>query len=53
MIAQLACLLSVLTKPNYEPEKKSWLYNQLSVEGAMYLLHLICIGCMFIKDIFS
>lgn len=47
------CLLGVLTKLNDEPKKISWLYNQLSVEGAMYLLHLVCIDCMFIKYIFS
>lgn len=47
------CLLSVLTKWDYEPEKNSWFYTQLSVEGAMLLLNLIFVGYMFIKDIFS
>lgn len=52
-VAQLAYVYCVLTKLNCEPGKNSWLYDHLSVEGAMYLLHWICIGCMFTKDIFS
>lgn len=34
-------------------KKNSWFYTQLSVEGAMLLLNLICVGYLFIKDIFG
>lgn len=53
MIAQLASVYSVFLENEImsQKKKKFWLYNQLPVEGAMYLLHLVCIAWMFIKYI--
>lgn len=54
MIAPLPYACSVFLKNGIMSQRKnSWFYTQLSVEGAMLLLNLICIGYMFIKDIFS